>query len=108
MLSLRGRLCFAELVQESQRWVPRCFFEPAGTPAIKLRFQYLLGNRKEMILDKGNRSVPPPPHGSFLLGAYSHWHLICYRLLEHFPVASETVSKAGLLEPGFFKHKTGL
>lgn len=61
-----------------------------------------------MILDKGNHSVPPPPLGSLLLGAYLHWHLICYRLLEHFPVASETVSKARLLEPGFFKHKTGL
>lgn len=58
-----------------------------------------------MILDKGNHSVPPPPHGSFLLGPYLHWHLICYRLLEHFPVASETVSKARLLEPGFLNTK---
>lgn len=62
-----------------------------------------------MIVDKGNHSMPPPPQGSFLLGTYLHQHFICDRLLEHFPVASETLSKARLLEPGFFfKQKTGL
>lgn len=61
-----------------------------------------------MILDKGKHGVPPTPHSPFLFSAYLHWHLICYHILEHFPVACETVSKARLLEPEFFKHKTGL
>lgn len=37
---------------------------------------------------------------SLLFCAYLHWHLICYRVLEHFPIR--------LLEPEFFKHETGL
>lgn len=61
-----------------------------------------------MILDKGKHFVPPTLHSSFLFSAYLHWHLICYRILEHFSVTSETVSKANLLEPEIFKHKTGL
>lgn len=61
-----------------------------------------------MISGKGKHFVPFGPHSFFLFGAYSHRHLICYHVLEHFPVASETVSQVRLLEPEFFKHKTGL
>lgn len=61
-----------------------------------------------MIWDKGKHFVPSSPHSFFLFGAYSHRHLICYHVLEHFPVASETVLQVRLLEPEFFKHKTGL
>lgn len=61
-----------------------------------------------MILDKAKHFVASTPHSLFLFYAYLHWHLICYRVLEHFPVASETVSEARLLEPEFFKHETGL
>ena len=68
------------------------FFKPTGTLAIKICFQYLFRNLKEMIWDKGKHFVPPCPHSSFLFGAYLQWHLICYHVLEHFPVASETVS----------------
>lgn len=45
-----------------------------------------------MILDKGKHFAAPTPHSPFLFCAYLHWHLICYCVLEHFPVASETVS----------------
>lgn len=45
-----------------------------------------------MIWDKGKHFVPLTPHSSLLFGAYLHWHLICYHVLEHFSVASETVS----------------